>query len=179
MYNNFEDVFYKLSVDQAGGVAAYKMMSNPSKVDPNESQYCIEFTKVNVQWANVYMQLSKGYRFDLRTQSKFKMMVYGEAGTKVLLKLENTDLGGNAWQTGVELIYTIQQSNKWEEATYNFSGVANNGSADPKVTDVVADSRTNNGYYNVVRVMVNPGDGGATYKVLLDNLAGPVVQDLK
>ncbi len=179
LYNNFESIFYKLLVDQAGGTASFAMIANPSKADPNESNFCVDFTKVNTQWANLNMPLSSGFRFDLTQSSKFKLLVYGAAGTKVLLKMENMDLGGNAWQTGVELTYTIKQSNTWEMAEYDFNGIANAGVADPIVTDVVADPRTNTGYYNVMRIMINAGDGSATYNVLIDDIAGPTVVGLK
>jgi hypothetical protein len=179
LYNNFESIFYKLLVDQAGGTASFAMIANPSKADPNESNFCVDFTKVNTQWANLNMPLSSGFRFDLTQSSKFKLLVYGAAGTKVLLKMENMDLGGNAWQTGVELTYTIKQSNTWEMAEYDFNGIANAGVADPIVTDVVADTRTNTGYYNVMRIMINAGDGSATYNVLIDDIAGPTVVGLK
>lgn len=179
MFANFDNIFSKIGVDQADGTASFQLVPNPSVDELNGSGYCIDFTKVEAQWSNIYILLSEGFRFDLTVQSKFKLLVYGTAGTKVLLKMENTDLGGNAWQTGTEITYTIQEDNTWEIAEYDFNGVGNNGSAEPVATDVVADPATNTGYYNVVRVMVNPGDNAATYNVLLDDWAGPLVEGWK
>ena len=102
----------------------------------------------------------------------------GKAGDTVLLKLENTDMG-EPWKTGVELTYTIQTDHTWEVVEFDFSGVANNGSEDPSVSDVAADSRTNHDFYNVVRIMLNPGDGEGEHEFYLDELAGPHIEGVK
>jgi hypothetical protein len=133
-----------------------------------------KYSKTDQQWANAYMQLPPGYRFDLRQRSTFKVMVYGEAGQEILLKLENTDLGGNAWTTGVELRHTIQESNTWEVMEYDFAGApAADGTPD------VTNSPYNNGYYNVIRIMCNPGVGEGTHEFYLDELSGPHVEGIK
>ncbi len=104
-YNDFSEVqvFPVLGQD-----CSVTIVDNPSKIYPNKSTKVAYYTKTNNQWANAYMQLNAGYRFDLRLQQIFKVYVYGKAGDQILLKLENTDKGGNAWQTGTyDLIYTI------------------------------------------------------------------------
>lgn len=177
MYANFDDTFSKIGLNGDNG--SWKLIANPSTDGENTSDLCLEFNKYQSQWENMYIPLSEGFRFDFTVSPKFKLMVYGKAGTEVLLKVENMDLGGNAWQTGAEIIYTIQADDTWELAEYDFTGVGNNGAAAPVATDITSNPDTQSGYYNVVRVMVNPGNADADYQVLLDDWAGPLVEGWK
>ncbi len=182
IYANFDDIFCKFAVDNADNVGSFSLIANPETGYKNDSKTCLQFTKVNSQWANVYIKLSSAYRFDLTVQTKFKVLVYGNAGDKVLLKLENNDMGGNAWQTAThDLFYTIQESNEWEIAEFNFSGIGAGWDWTGTIftSDVTTDPNFNTGFYNVVRIMVNPGDATATYSVILDNWAGPTVNGWK
>jgi hypothetical protein len=140
-----------------------------------------KYSKTNNQWANANLLLPSGYRFDIRSISVFKMMVYGKAGDVVLLKLENTDWGGNAWMSGVELTYTIKNDNTWEVAGYDFAGVANNGSAGDVFTNDVTDPAAvvSHDFYNVIRIMLNAGNGDGTHEFYLDELSGPHVEGIK
>jgi PKD repeat protein len=178
VYNDFSEVQVFPVLGQDCGVS---IVDNPSKIYPNKSAKVAFYTKTANQWANAYMQLNPGYRFDLTLQHIFKIMVYGKAGDKVLLKLENTDRGGNAWQTGTyDVIYTIQKDNTWEIAEYNFSGVGAgwDWTGDQFTSDIVADPRFNNGFYNVVRIMLNPGVGDGTHTFYFDELSGPHVEGI-
>lgn len=184
MYNDFgETTLVPMQVDQSDGGATLEIVTNPNNtLYPNRSAHCALFTKYNSQWANAYTRLPDGYRFDLTKQTVFKVLVYGKAGDQVLLKLENTDRGGNAWQTGThDLIYTIQNDNKWEIAEFNFAGVGAgwDWTGDIFTGDVTTDSRFNKDFYNVVRIMINPGNNGGTFSVHLDDLAGPHIEGLK
>jgi hypothetical protein len=182
-YNDFSEVsMAPMRIDQAGGSAYIEVVDNPSRIYPNKSAKVLNFVKENTEWANAYMQLPAGYRFDLRQRHTFKVMVYGKAGDNILLKLENTDRGGNAWQTGTaDLIYTIQQDNTWEVAEYSFAGVSAgwDWTGDIFTGDVTTDDNFSHDFYNVVRIMINPGDNSDVYQVYLDELAGPHVEGLK
>lgn len=165
VYNDFSEIQVFPVLGQDCGVT---IVDNPAKLYPNKSAKVARYSKTDNQWANAYMQLTPSYRrFDLRTQHVFKIMVYGKAGDEILLKLENTDKGGDAWQTGTELRYTIQADNTWEIATYDFSGA-----------DVVADPYYNHDFYNVVRIMCNPGNGSGTHEFYFDDLSGPHVEGI-
>ena len=156
-------------------------VDNPYKEYPNKSAKVAYYTKTNNQWANAYMQLDPGFRFDLRLQQVFKIMVYGNAGDQILLKLENTDRGGNAWQTGTyDLIYTIQKDNTWEVAEYDFNGVGAgwDWTGDIFTSNIVTDDRFNHDFYNVVRIMCNPGVGDGTHSFYFDELSGPHVEGI-
>jgi hypothetical protein len=178
VYNDFSEVqvFPVLGQD-----CSVSIIDNPSKIYPNKSTKVAHYTKTDNQWANAYMQLNSGYRFDLRLQHVFKMMVYGKAGDQILLKLENTDKGGNAWQTGTyDVIYTIKKDNTWEVAEYNFSGVGAgyDWTGDIFTSDIVTSSSFNHDFYNVVRIMCNPGNGAGTHSFNFDDLSGPHVEGI-
>jgi PKD repeat protein len=182
MYNDFSEVQLAPIVGEDCFVAK---SDNPSRIYPNRSTNVAFYSKTDNQWANANMQLPAGYRFDLRSISTFRIMVYGNAGDVVLLKLENTDMGGNAWQTGVELTYTIQNDNTWELADYDFSGAGtadlswDAGLAPLMASDVTTDNRYNHDYYDIVRIMLNPGNGEGTHEFYFDELAGPHVEGIK
>lgn len=179
MYNDFSEV---QTAPVLGQDCSVTVVENPSRIYPNKSAYCAFYSKTNNPWANAYMQLPAGYRFDLRDINTFKIMVYGKAGDVVLLKLENTDWGNNAWMSGTnDVTYTIQQDNTWEVAEYNFKGVGNNGSAGDVLTSDVTDpnATVSHDFYNVVRIMLNPGVGEGTHEFYFDELSGPHVEGLK
>lgn len=182
MYNDFgETILAPAGVDLAGGTATIEVVTNPDPAKyPNRSKNCALFTKTNNDWANAFIQLPDGYRFELTKQTKFKVLVYGTAGQEVLMKLENTDRGGNAWQTGCELKKKITASNTWEIMEFDYSGAAAGFSwtGDIFTSDIVTDERFNHGFYNILRIMYQPGIHDATYSVYLDDIAGPHVAGL-
>lgn len=179
MYNDFSEV---IMVPFAGQDCFVATADNPSRIYPNKSTKVGYYSKTNNQWANAYMKLPSGYRFDLRQQHIFSIKVYGKAGDVVLLKLENTDKGGNSWQTGTfDVKYTIKKDNTWEYAQYDFSGVGAgwDWTGDIFTGNVVTDDRFNHNFYNVVRIMLNPGVGNGTHEMYFDELAGPHVEGIK
>jgi PKD repeat protein len=182
MYNDFgETMLVDAGLDAAGGTATLDVMANPDpSAYPNRSKNVAFFTKTNNDWANVFIQLPAGYRFDITKQTKFKVLVYGTAGQEVLMKLENTDRGGNAWQTGCELRKTISATNKWEIMEFEFAGAPAgfDWTGDIFTSDIATDSRFNQGFYNVVRIMYQPGNHDAAFSVYLDDIAGPHVAGL-
>ncbi|MDF1560665.1 MAG: PKD domain-containing protein [Bacteroidales bacterium] len=178
VYNDFSEVQVFPVLGQDCSVTT---VDNPYKEYPNKSAKVAYYTKTDNQWANAYMQLNSGFRFDLRLQQVFKVMVYGKAGDQILLKLENTDKGGNAWQTGTyDLIYTIQKDNTWEVAEYDFNGVGAgwDWTGDIFTSNIVTDDNFNHDFYNVVRIMCNPGVGEGTHSFYFDELSGPHVEGI-
>ena len=158
------------------------VVDNPSRIYPNKGAKVIHYYKDGQPWANAFMKLPAGYRFDIRNISTFKVMVYGKAGQEVLLKLENTDRGGNAWQTGTaDLIYTIQNDDTWEVAEYDFSGVSAgfDWTGDQFTSDVTTDDNFSHDFYNVVRIMLNPGNADGVHEFYFDDLSGPHVEGIK
>ena len=183
MYNDFgETILTPAGLDLAGGTATLDIVANPNgEKYPNRSKNVAYFTKTNNDWANVFIKLPDGYRFDITKQTKFKVLVYGTVGQEVLMKLENTDRGGNAWQTGCELRKTITASNTWEIMEFDFAGAwaGWDWTGDIFTSNIATDDRFNHGFYNVVRVMYQPGNHDGAYSVYLDDFAGPHVAGLK
>ncbi len=181
MYNDFGETQL---VPVLGQDCSVSIVANPDKtMYPNRSTNVSKYTKTGQQWANAYMLLPYARRFDIATVHTFKILVYGTAGDEVLLKLENTDLFGNAWQTGTfDVKYAIQQTNKWEVATFEFAGIGAgyNWTGLQYTSDITTDPLFNTNYYNVIRIMLRPGDGAAgPFTFYFDDLAGPHVEGLK
>ena len=178
-YNDFSEVAMAPVLAQDCNVS---VVDNPDRIYPNKSSKVASYSKTNNEWANAYLQLPAGYRFDLRNQQVFKLMVYGKAGDVVLMKLENTDRGGNAWQTGTyDHLYTIKKDNTWEVAEFDFNGIGAgyDWTGDQFTGDIISDTRFNHDFYNVVRIMLNPGVAAGTHQFWFDELAGPHVEGLK
>ncbi len=165
----------------AGEDCDLTVVDNPDRIYPNKGVNVFHYKKDGQQWANANMILPAGYRFNLTKTSVFRIMVRGKAGQAVLLKLENTDKGGNAWQTGAELTYTIKADDTWEVAEYDFAGVAAgfDWTGDIYTSDIATDSNFNNSFYNIIRIMLNPGVGEGVHEFHFDDLAGPHVEGLK
>lgn len=183
MYNDFgETILTPAGLDLSGGTGTLDVVSNPDPAKyPNRSKNCALFTKTNNDWANTFIQLPDGYRFDITKQTKFKVLVYGIAGQEVLMKLENTDRAGNAWQTGCELRKTITATNTWEIMEFDYSGAPAgfDWTGDQFTSNIATDDRFNHGFYNVLRIMYQPGNHDGTFSVYLDDIAGPHVAGLK
>lgn len=178
MYADFSEV---MMAPVNGEDCFVAVAENPDRTYPNKSANVAFYSKSNQQWANANMQLPSGYRFDLRNKQVVKLKVFGKAGQEVLLKFENTDRGGNAWQTGAELKYTIQQDDTWENAEFDFNGVGAgwDWTGDQFTSNIATDERFNNGFYNIIRIMLNPGVGEGTHEFYFDELAGPHVEGIK
>ncbi len=178
MYSDFSEVEL---APVLGENCAVNTVDNPTAIYPNRSSKVASYSKDGQEWANAFLKLPAGFRFDLRLQSAYKLKVYGKAGDVVLLKLENTDRGGNAWQTGVELTYTIQADNTWEVVEYDFAGVGAgfDWTGDIYTGDVATDDNFNHDFYNIIRIMLNPGVGEGVHEFYFDDLAGPHVEGVK
>ncbi|NQU54146.1 MAG: PKD domain-containing protein [Bacteroidetes bacterium] len=178
MYNDFSEV---QMTPINGENCLVSIADNPDRTYPNKSSKVGSYSKTDNEWANANMQLPSGYRFDLRNKSVVKLKVYGKAGQVVLLKFENTDRGGNAWQTGAELTYTIQQDDTWEVVDYDFAGVSAgwDWTGDQFTSDITTNDKFNHGFYNIIRIMLSPGVGDGTHEFYFDELAGPHVEGIK
>lgn len=105
---------------------------NPSKFPLNTSAkvgYYEKRTGDDGQYGNLNVTLP--YRFDLTTKNKIKMKVFIPSGndftkvkSTVSIKLQNSLLGGNAWQTQIEIVKTIlpAQYNTWIQLEFDYSG---------------------------------------------------------
>ncbi len=81
------------------------------------------------QYGNLNVTLP--YRFDLTTKNKIRLKVFipgandfTKVKPTVSIKLQNSLLGGNAWQTQIEIVKTIlpAQYNTWVQLEFDYSG---------------------------------------------------------
>ncbi|MFZ2286460.1 MAG: PKD domain-containing protein [Bacteroidales bacterium] len=176
VYNDFSEVqvFPVLAEN-----CSLTTVDNPEKEYPNRSARVALYSRTDNQYANAFIKLPAGFRFDLRLQQTFKVMVRGKTGDVILLKLENSD-PAEPWRTGTEKTYTILTNDSWEIAEFNFNGVPAGftWTGDLYAPDVVADDRFNHDYYNVVRLMCNPTVATGTHSFYFDELSGPHVEGI-
>lgn len=105
---------------------------NPAKFPLNTSAkvgYYEKRTGDDGQYGNLNVTLP--YRFDLAVKNKIRMKVFIPSGndftkvkSTVAIKLQNSLLGGNAWQTQIEIVKTIlpSQYNTWIQLEFDYSG---------------------------------------------------------
>jgi len=75
------------------------------------------------------LQLRTCNKFDMQLTNTFTMDVYidgssvtGGSPNQVAFKLQNSDLGGNAWQTQIEQVVAIDAVDTWQTVEFNFTG---------------------------------------------------------
>jgi hypothetical protein len=140
--------------------------SNPAPVGVNTSAKVFLYQKSSGFYSNIFDVVS-GYKFDLTTQNKIKLKVYipsyndyttenGKAGDwvadaklqkKVAVKLQNNDLGGNAYTTQTEVSFTDLETDKWIELTFDFSAVSARQDYNKIVIQVGGEGHTGSGIF--------------------------------
>ncbi len=117
---------------------------NPAPFDGNTSDNVFLYERPDGEfYSNVYY-LAEDYKFDLSTQNKITMQVYmpsyndyttennvagswitnNQLQASVAVKLQNSDLGGNAYTTQTEILETGVETGTWVELTFDFSHVS-------------------------------------------------------
>ena len=138
--------------DGQGTIVAY---DNPAPVPINQSAKVGKYTKPNGQpaeYANVQIPLT--YKMDIRARHVFKLKVfipsyndytttggeswqsYNTLQKQVSVKLQNSELGGNAYTTQAEVIQKNLQTDKWLELTFDFSAYADRTDFDKVVVQI-------------------------------------------
>lgn len=132
---------------------------NPSKFPLNTSAkvgYYEKRTGDDGQYGNLNVTLP--YRFDLTTTNKIRMKVFIPGGndfTKVKptvsIKLQNSLLGGNAWQTQIEIVKTIlpAQYNTWVQLEFDYSASAAQTLYDKIVVQLGGEGHPNPGIFYI------------------------------
>lgn len=100
-------------------------LPNPYVNADNFSATVLEYDDTGGQYANV--QFTAGGKFDLSGgRSVFTLKLYvpsssisGTSPNQISLKLQNSELGGNAWQTQTEIVKTIVLD-QWQEISFDF-----------------------------------------------------------
>ncbi len=121
---------------------------NPAPSSVNPSAHVAKFTKDTTCFE--YMSASCGLSetFDLSGAAVFKMLVYSNVREEVMFKLQP----GNDYTKAVFFTYKVKNVNQWEEATFNFSSVANRTDFD-RIAVQFIDGRKANGilYFDLVQ----------------------------
>ena len=117
---------------------------NPAPVPVNTSAKVLLYEKTGAFYSNL-SYTTTDYLFDLTTVNKVRMKVFipsynnytdeftvaGDWITnkkllpQVSVKLQNSSMGGNAWQTQTEIVKADLQKDKWLELEFDFSSVSN------------------------------------------------------
>lgn len=138
MHDNFDGGGNLTYVGDGGG--SLVTYDNPAPVPINTSAKVGKYVKANgagAAFANV--QIRKSFKFDLTERHVFKLKVfipsyndyttaaqegwqsYSTLQKMVAVKLQNSGMGGNAWQTQAEIKFDNLEMNKWLELTFDFS----------------------------------------------------------
>ena len=125
------------------GALTNSSYSNPAPLPINTSSKVLLYQKASDFYANIYFKAT-GYKFDLSKQNKITVKVFipsyndfvttfdvagswitdNQLRSQLSIKLQNSDLGGNAWQTQTEIIKGNLATDKWISLTFDFSGVS-------------------------------------------------------
>lgn len=139
---------------------------NPLPVPINESNKVYRYQKSNAFYTNLFY-IAPTYVFDLAKQNKIRLKVFipsyndyttqnGVAGDwiankllkpQLAVKLQNSSLGGNAWQTQTEIIKGDLQKDKWITLEFDFSGVADRKDYDKIVIQFGAEGQSGTGLF--------------------------------
>ena len=98
--------------------------ANPFVDSFNTSPTVMQYDDQGGQYANAQFTVST--KFDLTVKSKFTLKIYvpsssitGSSPNQISLKLQNSELGGDSWQTQTEIIKPIVLD-QWQEITFDF-----------------------------------------------------------
>lgn len=132
---------------------------NPSKFPINTSAkvgYYEKRTGSDGQYGNLNATLP--YRFDLTTKNKIKLKVFipgandfTKVSSTVAIKLQNSLLGGNAWQTQLEVVKTITpaQYDKWIQLEFDYTAWSSQTLYDKIVIQLGGEGHPNPGIFYI------------------------------
>jgi len=130
---------------------------NPAKFPLNTSTkvgYYEKRTGDDGQYGNLNVTLP--YRFDLTAKNKVRIKVFFPSGNDfskvkptVSVKLQNSLLGGNAWQTQTEIVQNITVFDKWIQLEFDFSPFSAQNLYDKIVVQLGGEGHPNPGIFYI------------------------------
>ncbi len=133
--DNFDDEAVNITWVEDNNPALFDdNFDNPYPGGIDNSAKVAKYVRGTQDYANLQFELP--FRMDLSTRNVFKMKVYieNDAAVKtVSVKLQDTKMGGNAWQTQTEVKKENVTSGEWVELTFDFSAVSTNTDYDKVV----------------------------------------------
>ena len=142
------------------------VVDNPAPVPVNESDKVYRYHKGADFYGNLYFE-AVDYKFNLTNQNKITLKVYipsyndyetanDVAGEwieesrllpQLAVKLQNSELGGNAWETQTEIVKADLEFDKWIELEFDFSGVASRDDYDKIVVQFGGEGHAGAGFF--------------------------------
>lgn len=140
--------------------------SNPAPVPVNTSKRVYLYAKGEEFYSNI-AYVASGYKFDLSTINKVRMKVYipsyndysteaevagdwisvNTLQKQVVVKLQNSELGGSAWETQTEIVKANLETDKWIELEFDFSEVKDREDYDKIVIQFGAEGHKASGIF--------------------------------
>ncbi|WP_026135713.1 hypothetical protein [Nafulsella turpanensis] len=111
-------------------VTAYEFpVANPDPDDVNPSANVFRYDRGTGMYENVQIHLD--HKIDLTNRNKFSILVYfpsandytGDLAQTFAVKLQNRELGGDAWTTQEERKPEVEVLDEWVKLTFDFSDV--------------------------------------------------------
>jgi len=153
--------FVGQDMGEKGGV-----VDNPLPLPINESAKVYRYQKTKAFYTNLFW-VAPDYKFDLTTQNKIRLKVmipsYNDYTTEneiagdwisekrlrpqLAVKLQNSELGDNAWSTQTEIVKANLESDKWLELEFDFSGVADRTDYDKIVIQFGGEGHAGPGFF--------------------------------
>lgn len=163
---NFETGASTIVLNKEDMGAKSGITDNPLPLPINESDKVYRYQKSTGFYSNLSFT-APTYVFNLATQNKIRLKVYipsyndyttenGVAGDwisnkkllpQLAVKLQNSSMGGNAWQTQTEIVKANLQKDKWLELEFDFSGVADRKDYDKIVIQFGAEGHSGPGIF--------------------------------
>ncbi|MBN2348096.1 MAG: PKD domain-containing protein [Bacteroidales bacterium] len=144
--DNFDDEAVNITWVEDNSPALFdENFDNPASGGINTSAKVAKYVRGTQDYANIQFELP--FRMNLSTRNVFKMKVYVDAATAVktvAVKLQDSKMGGNAWQTQTERKIQDVTDDSWVELTFDFSEVATNENYD-KIIVQFGDEGANKG----------------------------------
>lgn len=142
------------------------VVDNPMLVPINESDKVYRYQRSNAFYGNLFFEAGD-YKFDLTKQNKITLKVYipsyndyetsndvaGEwiaesrLRPQLAVKLQDSDMGGNAWETQKEITIGDLEFDKWIELEFDFSEVADREDFDKIVIQFGAEGHSGLGFF--------------------------------
>ena len=142
------------------------VVDNPRPVPINDSDKVYRYQKSNAFYTNLNF-VAEDYKFDLTKQNKVTVKVYipsyndyntanAVAGEwiaesrlrpQLAVKLQDSGMGGNAWETQTEIVKKDLETDKWIELVFDFSGVADRKAYDKIVIQFGAEGHAGAGFF--------------------------------
>ncbi|MGQ1947114.1 PKD domain-containing protein [Geofilum sp. OHC36d9] len=167
LFEDFESEKPEIDFEkEAMGELTDSAYQNPAPVPLNESSTVYLYQKKAGEFYSNISYTVSDYKFDLTTQNKITLKVFipsyndyttenetaGDLMNNVLqasvaVKLQNSELGNNAWSTQTEVLLTDLEKDKWLELTFDFTDVNDRTDYDKIVIQFGTEGHTGGGIF--------------------------------